>query len=94
MDVFSEVAILQACAGEPGVCRLLDFGLEGDTCVLALQRYPASLAAWRAARPPGPPGPGQLRLHLRIFADVLAAMQARRCPPCCMLEPSPPASDL
>lgn len=74
MDVFGEVAILERCAGDPSVCRLLDYGLEGDAAVLVLQRYPASLKAWRAQLP-GPPGPGQLRLFLRIFADVVAAVQ-------------------
>jgi hypothetical protein len=41
-----------------------------------MRRYPASLAAWRAALP-ADPAP-QLRLYLRVFAAVLAAMQARR----------------
>jgi len=44
--------------------------------VLVMRRYPASLAAWRASLP-ADPAP-QLRLYLRVFAAVLAAMQARR----------------
>ena len=70
---------MERFAGEGSVCRLLDYGLDGNSAVLVLQRYPASLKAWRAQLP-ATPSPGQLRLCLRVFADVLAAVQVTHHP--------------
>jgi len=73
VDVFSEVALLQAFASNPAVCQVWDYGVEGDNFVLVLRRYEASLAQWRASLP-SDPGP-RLRLYFTIFADVLRAVQ-------------------
>ncbi|KAK9831313.1 hypothetical protein WJX81_001162 [Elliptochloris bilobata] len=72
-DIFSEVAILERLRACAGVSRLLGYGVEADAAVLVLRRYPTSLAAWRAGLP-ADPAP-QLRLYLRVFAAVLAAME-------------------
>ena len=73
VDVFSEVSILERFRGQNSVCQLLNYGLEGDSIVLVMRKYAASLKAWRA-RITSPPAQ-QLRLYLQIFADIGAAKQ-------------------
>ncbi|BDA44756.1 probable serine/threonine-protein kinase par-1 at C-terminar half [Coccomyxa sp. Obi] len=73
VDVFSEVAILERFRGQQSVCQLLNYGVEGDSFVLVMRKYPTSLKAWRA-RITSPPA-HHLRLYLHIFADIIAAKQ-------------------
>ena len=73
MDVFSEVSILERFRGQQSVCQLLNYGLEGDSIVLVMRKYTASLKAWRARITS--PLAQQLRLYLHIFADIVAAKQ-------------------
>ena len=73
VDVFAEVAIMERLAGSGVVARLLDYGVDEESFVLVMQRYRMSLRRWRMALP-ADPAP-QLRLYLRIFANVLRAVQ-------------------
>lgn len=67
------MSILERFRGQQAVCQLLNYGLEGDSIVLVMRKYAASLKAWRA-RITSPPAQ-HLRLYLTIFADIIAAKQ-------------------
>ena len=73
VDVFAEVAIMEGLAESGVVARLLDYGVDEESFVLVMQRYRMSLRRWRISLP-ADPAP-QLRLYLRIFANVLRAVQ-------------------
>lgn len=82
VDVFSEVAILERFRGQQSVCQLLNYGVEGDSFVLVMRKYPTSLKAWRARITSAPAH--HLRLYLHIFADIIAAKQVL----CLLLPPT------
>lgn len=71
--MFSEISILERFRGQPSTCQLLDYGLDGDAFVLVMRKYAASLRTWRACI--NSPPAAHLRLYLRIFADIIAAVQ-------------------
>ena len=73
MDIFSEIAILERFRGRPGMCQLLDYGLDGDDFIMVLRHYSGSLKAWRDQMPDCPDG--QLRMYLQIFGDIVSGVQ-------------------
>ncbi len=73
VDIFSEIAILERFKGRPGMCQLLDYGLDGDDFILVLHAYCGSLKAWRAHMPTCPDG--HSRMYLRIFRDIVSCVQ-------------------
>ena len=75
VDIFSETAILERFKGKPGMCQLLDYGLDGDDFIMVLRHYAGSLKAWRDQMPGCPDG--QLRRYLQIFGEVVSGVQVR-----------------
>lgn len=87
MDIFSEISILERFKGRPGMCQLLDYGLDGNDFILVLRHYACSLGAWRAQLPGCPDG--HLRLYLQIFRDIVSSVQVSGRACSCALPPVP-----
>ena len=60
------------------VCGLLDYGVDDHHLLLVLPQYPGSLREWRARQKAT--SPHFLPLCLRIFQDVVQAVQVRTRP--------------
>lgn len=75
VSVFNEVTLLERLQGIPGICQLHDYGVCATSAALIMKRYPFSLRTWRERLPADPSS--QLRLYLRIFADVLQRIKVQ-----------------
>lgn len=77
--MYNEVALLERLRGTPGICQLYDYGVCATSAALVMKRYACSLRTWRDCLPRDPFE--QVRLYLRVFADVLAKVKVnrRRC---------------
>jgi hypothetical protein len=49
VDVYSEIALLEAMAQDPWVAKLYYYGVAGESFYIVMQHYPASLKQWRTA---------------------------------------------
>jgi hypothetical protein len=71
VDVYTEVAALQACADVRGVCTLHEFGLEARHYCLVMERCSVTLREWRGCRAAAP-SVHDAALYLRVYAQVRA----------------------
>ncbi|KFM28722.1 putative serine/threonine-protein kinase [Auxenochlorella protothecoides] len=76
VDVHAEVGVMQALTDSRRAARLHDYGFDPgeEAYVLVLQEYACSLRQWRLAQAEG--GPRQAGTYLRIFREILRAVQA------------------
>lgn len=74
LKVFSEVHALQTLTHVPGVCRLLDFGVDSNQYFIIMERCKMSLADWRLARPVQPSA-SDCMLYLKLFDKILQAVK-------------------
>ncbi|CAG9464973.1 unnamed protein product [Pedinophyceae sp. YPF-701] len=81
VDAFNEVFILEALRGEPGVCKLLDYGVDDHHIHIVLEDYKCSLRQWRRRQPLERRAcESHARLYLAVFrqvASAVAQLQAR-----------------
>lgn len=77
-------AIAASRMGLVQVCGLLDYGVDDHHLLLVLPRYPGSLREWRAKQKAT--SPHFLPLCLRIFQDVVQAVQVLARSVFCRLE--------
>jgi hypothetical protein len=79
VDVYTEVAALQACADVQGVCKLHEFGLEARHYCLVMERCSVTLREWRGCRAAAP-SVHDAALYLRVYAQVrLTDLYYRYC---------------
>eukprot|EP00898_Chlorokybus_atmophyticus_P001847 jgi/Chlat1/2663/Chrsp179S02512 len=70
-DVYREIHILEELREEQCVSRLIDYGVDRDSCYVVMAYYPASLRTWRVAQ--SEPFEEYVVLYLRVYQQVLNA---------------------
>jgi serine/threonine protein kinase len=68
-DLYGELTILERLRSEPGMCQMLDFGVDDECFYVVLQDYRCSLRAWRDAHQGS--ARASLPLLLNIFQQVV-----------------------